>query len=169
MNIKVPQFQENSPARKNSSLFLVMTYLLIALRKNRFIDSLVEHFKKIMKMLNVSIFTFIILNLVKKSILYPSCYYSRWYIYERSNWKLPSLSTLKENYGTNESINFIYHCTKFSHQKSFFLTEQFLVPFIDSSSHLEEKFLKISQNQQEKAWVGVPFFIMTSDLELYEK
>ena len=42
-----------------------MTYLRIALRKNRFIGSLAEHFKKIMKMLNVSIFSFMILNLVK--------------------------------------------------------------------------------------------------------
>ena len=48
-----------------------MTYLWIALEKNRFIDSLVEHFKKIMKMLDVSIFSFIILNLVKKGILDP--------------------------------------------------------------------------------------------------
>ena len=66
-----------------------MTYLRIALEKSRFIDSLVEHFKKIMKTLNVSIFSFIILNLVKKGILDPSCYYSRWHMYERSNWKLP--------------------------------------------------------------------------------
>ena len=48
-----------------------MTYLRIALEKDRFIDSLVEHFKKIMKMLDVSIFSFIILNLVKKGILDP--------------------------------------------------------------------------------------------------
>ena len=48
-----------------------MTYLRIALEKNRFIDSLVEHFKKIMKMLDVSIFSFIILNLVKKGVLDP--------------------------------------------------------------------------------------------------
>ena len=46
-----------------------MVYLRIALRKNLFIDSLVEHFKKIIKMLNASIFSFIILNLVKKDIL----------------------------------------------------------------------------------------------------
>ena len=60
-----------------------MTYLRIALEKNRFIDSLVEHFTKIMKMLNVPIFSFIMLNLVKKDILDPSCYYSLWHIYER--------------------------------------------------------------------------------------
>ena len=46
--------------------FLINDYLWIALRKNLFIDSLVE---KIMKVLNASIFSFIILNLVKKSIL----------------------------------------------------------------------------------------------------
>ena len=49
--------------------FLINGYLQIALRQNLFIDSLVEHFKKIMKMLNASIFSFIILNLVKKGIL----------------------------------------------------------------------------------------------------
>ena len=42
-----------------------MGYLRIPLRKNLFIDSLVEK----MKMLNASIFNFIILNLVKKGIL----------------------------------------------------------------------------------------------------
>ena len=67
-----------------------MTYLWIALQKNSFIDSLVEPFLKILKMLNVSIFSFIILNLVKKDILDPSCSYSHWHMYERSNWKLPS-------------------------------------------------------------------------------
>ena len=46
-----------------------MAYLRIALRKNFFMDSLVEHFKKIIKMLNVSIFSFLILNLIKKDIL----------------------------------------------------------------------------------------------------
>ena len=45
---------------------LINGYLRIPLRKNLFIDSLVE---KIMKMLNASIFNFIILNLVKKGIL----------------------------------------------------------------------------------------------------
>ena len=39
--------------------------------------------------------------------------------YERSNWQLPSQSTLKENYGNAKSIN--YDCTKFSKQSSFFL------------------------------------------------
>ena len=48
---------------------LLIAYLRIALRKNLFIDSLVEHLKKIVKMLNASIFCFIILNLVKKGIL----------------------------------------------------------------------------------------------------
>ena len=38
--------------------------------KDRFINSLVEHFKKIMKKLNVSIFSFIILNLVKRGIIW---------------------------------------------------------------------------------------------------
>ena len=67
-----------------------MTYLRIPLRKNLFIDSLVEHFKKIMKMLYVSISSFVILNLVKEGILDPSCFYSRWHMYERSKSKLPS-------------------------------------------------------------------------------
>ena len=46
-----------------------MTYLRIALRNNQCIHSLVEHFKKITKILNTSIFSFMILNLVKKGIL----------------------------------------------------------------------------------------------------
>ena len=46
-----------------------MACLRISLRKNLFIDLLVEHFKKIIKLLNASIFSFIILNLVKKDIL----------------------------------------------------------------------------------------------------
>ena len=45
------------------------TYLWIALQKNQFMDSLVEYCKKIMKMLNASIFSFTILTLVKKGIL----------------------------------------------------------------------------------------------------
>ena len=67
-----------------------MTYLRIALRMNQIIGYLEEHFKKTMKMLNVSIFSFIILNLVKEGILEPSCYYSRWHIHESSNFKMPS-------------------------------------------------------------------------------
>ena len=47
----------------------IKAYLQIGLRKNGFIDSLKEHFKKVMKMLDASIFSFIILNLVKKGIL----------------------------------------------------------------------------------------------------
>ena len=43
-----------------------MAFQQIALRKSLFIDSFVEHF---MKMPNASIFSFIILNLVKKRIL----------------------------------------------------------------------------------------------------
>ena len=43
-----------------------MAYLRIAHRKNWFIDSLVEHFKNIMKILHASIFSFIILNLLLK-------------------------------------------------------------------------------------------------------
>ena len=130
-----------------------MTYLWIALEKNRFIGSSVEHFTKIMKMPNVPIFSFISLNSEKKSILDPSCYYRLWHIYERRNWKLPSQSTLKENFGTNESINFNYHCNKLVNYRSFFFTvlsylqdslqyKQSLVPFIDSSSRLEEKYIK---------------------------
>ena len=65
-----------------------MTYLPVALQKNWFIDSLAEHFEgKNMKMQNISIFSFIILNLVKKCILDTSCYYSRWHMYEKSNMK----------------------------------------------------------------------------------
>ena len=133
-----------------------MTYLRIALKKNQFIDSLVEHFKKMMKMLNFPIFSFLILNLVKKSIFDPWCYCSLWHIYERRNWKLPSYSTLKENFGSNESINFNYHCKKLVSYRSFFFTalsylqnslqyKQFLVPFIDSSSRWEEKCVKKSR------------------------
>ena len=51
------------------------------------LGSSAEHFKKMMKMLNVSIFSFAILNLVKKAILDPSCYYTRWHMYEKSNMK----------------------------------------------------------------------------------
>ena len=40
--------------------------------KESILGSLVECFKKIMKMLNISIFSFIILNLVKEGILDPS-------------------------------------------------------------------------------------------------
>ena len=40
---------------------------------------------------------------------------------------------------------------------------------MDNNSRSEEKYLKISQNEQEKIWVGVSFFIKTSGLELYEK
>ena len=43
--------------------------MLCKKRKNQFIDSLVEHFKKITKMLNVPIFSVTILNLIKKGIL----------------------------------------------------------------------------------------------------
>ena len=51
-----------------------MADLRIPLRKIRFIDSLVEEFKKVKKTLNASIFSFIILNLVKKGILgFLSC------------------------------------------------------------------------------------------------
>ena len=46
---------------------------------------------------------------------------------------------------------------------------QFIVPVMDSKSRSEEKYLKISQNEQEKIWVEVSFFIKTSGLELYEK
>ena len=64
-----------------------MTYLRIALWKNQFIGSLVEHFKKIMKMLNVSIFSFIIFNLIKEGISDASCYYSRCICMKKSNMK----------------------------------------------------------------------------------
>ena len=43
--------------------------MLCKKRKNQFIDSLVEHFEKITKMLNVPIFSVTILNLIKKGIL----------------------------------------------------------------------------------------------------
>ena len=60
---------------------------------------------------------------------------------------------MKENFGSNESINFNYHCNKLVSYRSFFFTvlsylpdslqyKQFLVPFIDSSSRLEEKYIK---------------------------
>ena len=41
---------------------------MVALRKNLFVDSLVKT-SKIMKMLNALIFSLIILNLIKKSVL----------------------------------------------------------------------------------------------------
>ena len=74
---------------------------------------------------------------------------------------LPSLSTLEENFLSNESINFSYHSSKSSQLKSFFFTvltylqdslqyNQFIVPFMDNNSRSEEKYLKISQNEQEK-------------------
>ena len=77
----------------------------------------------------------------------------------------------------NESINSNYHCTKFSQLKSFFFTvvsylldslqfKQYLVPFIDSGNRWEEKFVNISQDEQEKTCVGVSFFIKTPELEL---
>ena len=72
------KYLSECPNSKKTTLFwqipgyapiLLMTYLRIALRKNWFIDYLVEYFKEIIKMLNASIFSFIILNLVKKGIL----------------------------------------------------------------------------------------------------
>ena len=64
-------------------------------------------------------------------------------------WNLPLQSTLNENFGSNESINFNYHYNKLVSYRSFFFTalsyslqyEQFLVPFIDSNSRLEEKYI----------------------------
>ena len=60
----------------------VFVFLMNIKENNRFIDSLLENFQKIMKMLNFPIFNFIILNSVKKGILDPSCYYSLRHIYE---------------------------------------------------------------------------------------
>ena len=108
-----------------------MAFLRIALRKNLFIDSLVEHFKKIMKMLNASIFSFTILNLVKKNIFdfhvtiaTDICMKA----YERSHSWLFSQSTLKENQGNIKSINFNYHCPKISQQRSFFTIPSYYRP-----------------------------------------
>ena len=63
-----------SPVLTNSLLHAstIMAYIRVALRKSRFINSLVEYLKKnedkkIEKMLNVSILSFIIINLVKKA------------------------------------------------------------------------------------------------------
>ena len=63
-----------SPVLTNSWLHAstMMAYIRVALRKSRFINSLVEYLKKnedkkIEKMLNVSILSFIIINLVKKA------------------------------------------------------------------------------------------------------
>ena len=50
----------------------------------RLIDSLAEHFKKIMKMLNALTFSFMILNLINIRHFGLSCYNSYWHIYERS-------------------------------------------------------------------------------------
>ena len=53
------EFQENSSAQISSWLraCTLMAYLRIALHKNRVIDSLVEHYTKIMKMLEMSRFS----------------------------------------------------------------------------------------------------------------
>ena len=75
----------------------IMTY--------RFKDSLVGHFKKIHENGKCLNFPFHNLKFRQERYFGLSCYYSRWDMYERSNWKLPSSITLKENYGNTESIN----------------------------------------------------------------
>ena len=135
-------------------------------------------------MLNASIFRFIILNLVKKDILEfhvttatDLCLKA----YERSNSQLFSQSTLKENHGNTKSINFNYHCAKFSQQRSFFNilsyykpldivhdNMQSVVPFIDSSG-CPEMFFKMLQTQLENTCVGVSFLmkLQASAMKLY--
>ena len=90
----------------------LMTYLRIAQEKNRFIDSLVEHFTKIMKMLNVPIFSFIIINLVKKGILDLSVTTASDIYLKEDIESCFRRALLKENSGSNESINLNYHCNK---------------------------------------------------------
>ena len=89
-----------------------MTYLWIAPGKNQFIDSLVEHFTKIMKMLNVPIFSFIIINLVKKGILDLSVTTASDIYLKEDIESCFRRALLKENSGSNESINLNYHCNK---------------------------------------------------------
>ena len=66
----------------------------------------------------------LILNLVKKDIFdfdVTTATYICMKAYERSNSSLPSSSTLKGNDGNTKSINFNYHCAKFSRQRSFLI------------------------------------------------
>ena len=127
-----------------------MTFLRIALEKSQFIDSLVEDFKKIMKMLNVPILSFIILNLVKKGILDPSCYYSLWHIYMKEEiesclrkalWR-KVLEAMKELILTKLISSKSFFFTALSYLQDSLQYKQFLVPFIDSSSRLKEKYIK---------------------------
>ena len=100
-------------------------------------------------MLNFPIFNFIILNLVKKGIWDPSYYYSLWHKY----MKAALVEHFEGKFWSNESINSNYHCNKLVSYRSIFFTtlsylqdslqyKQFLIPFIDSSSRLEEIYLK---------------------------
>ena len=127
-----------------------MTFLRIALEKSQFIDSLVEDFKKIMKMLNVPILSFIILNLVKEGILDPSCYYSLWHIYMKEEiesclckalWR-KVLEAMKELILTKLISSKSFFFTVLSYLQDSLQYKQFLVPFIDSSNRLEEKYIK---------------------------
>lgn len=99
-------------------LYYNPAYLRIVLRKNQFINSLVVYFKKFMKMLlNASIFSLIILNLVERvfrtvTTATDTCMKE---VIDSFLRNFP----LKENYGKAKSINFIYHCPKFSQQRSF--------------------------------------------------
>ena len=82
-------------------------------------------------MLNAIIFSFTILNLVKKDILdfhvtTATDICTR--VYERSNSQLFSQSTLNENHGNTKSINFNYHCPTCSQQNSFSTILSYHIP-----------------------------------------
>ena len=143
-----------------------MIYLRIALQKNRlfFVGTLLKNHK----MLNFSIFSFIVLNFVKKGILDSCCYY-RWHMYERTESCLPR-ALWREIMEAVEALILTIIVTIIFTVVSYLLDsrqyKQFLVPFIDSGSCWEEKFINISQNEREKTLVGFSFFINTSELEL---
>ena len=128
-----------------------MAYLRIVLWKNLFIDSLVEHF---MKMLNASIFSFIILNLAKKSILdfhvntatdigmkevIDSCL-------RRAFWR-KIIETLNVVNFATKGLSFYYTVISTGRLASYrtLRYKQSVVPFIDSNSR-PEVFLKFSWN-----------------------
>ena len=137
-----------------------MAYLRIAVRKNLFINSLVERFKKkIIKMLNVSIYSFqIFLKLVKKAILHlhvttateicmkkiiGSCL-------RRALWRkimetLTSTITVLNFVSNGFSFYYIVKFTGPSISRRTLWYKKFIVPFINKSNR-PKVILKISQN-----------------------
>ena len=74
----------------------------------------------IRKILQASAFSSIVLNFTVKAVLHFLLIMLR-YIYrafhEKSNWQLPTHSTLKENRGNTKNISFQFHYGQFSQQK----------------------------------------------------